>query len=75
MKDSTIRTITMIGIWVAVILLIVVIISLIKNVDEIKSDPILYGMDKHNFNYCSCLDEKGISTIITIDRNESEDFG
>ena len=75
MNDSTVRMITMIGIWVAVILLIVVIISLIKNVDEIKSDPIIYGMDKHNFNYCSCLNENGISTIITIDKDELEGFG
>lgn len=68
MNDKTIRLITMIGIWVAVILLLVSIITFVKNVDEIKNDPMIYGMKKHNLNYCSCINEEG--TYTNIDLNE-----
>ncbi len=50
-----------IGIYLSIILLITAIIVLVKNIDEIKSDPISYGINKKDFVVCSCWDKKGTS--------------
>jgi len=50
-----------IGIYLAIILLLVAIIVLVKNVKEIKSDPISYGIEQKGFRICSCYDMKGNS--------------
>lgn len=67
MNDKNIRLITMIGIWVAVVLFLLAIIVLSKNIEEIKTDPIIYGMEKHNFDACTCYMEDGSYTNIVFD--------
>lgn len=69
MKEETYRMIMMIGLYLGIILFLIAIILLAKNVEEIKTDPIIYGMDKHNFNRCTCYDDLGRYTSI-----KSEDY-
>ena len=38
----------------AICLFIIAIIVLVKNVDEIKQNPIDYGIDKYGFDMCTC---------------------
>ncbi len=71
MKESTYRMIMMIGLYLGIILFVLAIIALAKNIEEIKNDPILYGMDKHGFNFCTCSNEEGQSTIIELDKFRS----
>lgn len=52
---------TVIGIYLAIILLLVAIIVLVKNVKEIKSDPIVYGIKQKDFRICSCYNMNGVS--------------
>ncbi len=70
MKEKTIKLITMIGIWVAVILLSLVSITLVKNVKEITTDPMIYGMEKHNFKSCTCYYPTEGYTIISFDESK-----
>ncbi len=67
MKEKTYRLVMMIGLWVGIILFLLAVIALAKNVEEIKTDPIIYGMDKHNFKYCTCTTIEGQSTTIILD--------
>lgn len=46
----------LIAILIAV--LIFAIIFLVKNRDIIQSDPLIYGMKKHDFVLCQCWDSK-----------------
>ncbi len=39
----------------AICLFIIAIIVLVKNVDEIKQNPIDYGIDKYEFDSCTCF--------------------
>ncbi len=55
-----------VGIWMAVIALILAIVVISKNIEEIKTDPIVIGMEKHNFVHCSCQDTTG--RTITLGR-------
>lgn len=40
-------------------LLLVSVIVLIKNIKELKTDPLKYGMNAHSYVYCSCIDTDG----------------
>jgi len=60
-SKEKIQLVTLIGIYLAIILLLIAIIVLVKNIQEIKSDPISYGIEKHNFNICVCYDMNGNS--------------
>lgn len=40
---------------VFICLLIIAIIVLVRNVDEIKQNPIDYGIDKYEFDSCTCF--------------------
>jgi len=60
-KRERIQLATMIGVYLAIILLLVAIIVLVKNVQEIKTDPIMYGMEKNDFVICSCYHMNGDS--------------
>ena len=40
---------------VAICSFIIAIIVLVKNVDEIKQNPIDYGIDKYGFDSCTCF--------------------
>ncbi len=50
-----------IGIYLAIALLLLAIIVIAKNVKEIKTDPIPYGIEKKGFKVCSCYDMNGNS--------------
>jgi len=65
-SEDTYRLVMMIGLWVGIILFTLAVIALAKNVEEIKTDPIIYGMEKHNFNSCSCIDENFQSVNIQL---------
>ena len=58
-KQERIQIAIMFGIYLCIILLLVAIIVMVKNIDEIKSDPIIYGIDKKNFAMCSCYSNDG----------------
>ena len=67
MNNRTYRLIMMIGLYLGIILFILAIVLLAKNVEEIKNDPILYGMEKHEFDSCTCYTEGGRFTNIVLD--------
>jgi len=75
MKEQTYRIIMIIGLYLGIILFLIAIIALAKNIQEIKTDPIIYGMDKHDFVSCMCYMEDGRYTNIILDDykiNESD---
>lgn len=43
----------------AIIALIVTTVTLVKNKNELVTDPLIYGMEKHGFISCQCYDESG----------------
>jgi len=55
-----------IAIFLFCFLLIVAIVVLIRNVKEIRTDPILYGMEKRGYDICSCVQEDGMRIDYTI---------
>lgn len=59
MNESKVRVLMVVGFYITIILLIVVVMILVKNVNEIKTDPIVYGVDKKGFEMCSCYDSEG----------------
>ena len=67
MKEETYRLIMVVSLWIGIILFLLAIILLSKNIDEIKTDPIIYGMEKHYFSSCSCYSNNGEFTTITLD--------
>lgn len=67
MKESTYRIIMMVGLYIGILLFILAIIALVKNVKEIKTDAIIYGMEKHNFAQCTCYQPDGHFTQIILD--------
>lgn len=60
-KRERIQLAMMIGMYLAIILLLIAIIVIVKNVKELKSDPIVYGIEQKGFAVCSCYDMKGNS--------------
>lgn len=67
MKESTYRFIMIIGLYLGLILFIFAIIALAKNVEEIRTDAIIYGMDKHDFISCTCRNLNGQFVTIDLD--------
>ncbi len=67
MKENTYRTIMIIGLYLGIILFLMAIIALAKNVKEIKTDPIIYGMEKHEFKSCTCYNLNGGYTNIALE--------
>ena len=55
------RTFILFLIFVFIIVQIVSIITLLKNKELIRNDPLNYGMKLHNFTSCSCFDNNGKS--------------
>ena len=62
-SDETYKWIMMLGLYLGIFLFIIAIIALAKNVEEIKTDPIIYGMEKHGFDACICSEKNGGQTI------------
>ena len=63
-KLQDLRQWIMIGLIVIfIILLVVLITSFIKEKNLITKDPLIYGMDKHNFSYCECYSDNEKTTI------------
>lgn len=61
-SEPTYRLIMIVGLYIGLILFVLAIIALAKNIEEIKTDPIIYGMDKHNFNSCTCYTD-GVAPV------------
>ena len=61
MNKDKIQLAMMIGIYLSIILLLLAIIVIVKNVNEIKSDPISYGINQKGFEVCSCYKAEGQS--------------
>lgn len=59
MKESTYRLVMITGLYLTIILFVLAIILLGKNIKEIKTDAILYGMEKHEFDSCTCFPTTG----------------
>ena len=66
MKEGTYRMIMMVGLYLGMILFVIAIILLGKNIEEIRSDPIIYGMEKHEFSSCTCFGDEGLYTTIAL---------
>ncbi len=60
-KQERIQLAMIIGIYLAIAILLVAIIVMVKNINEIKTDPIPYGIEKKNLLVCSCYDKQGQS--------------
>ena len=60
-SEERIRIAMVIGIYLAIILLLVTVVVLVKNVKEIKTDPIAYGIEKKGFEVCTCYAKGGLS--------------
>ncbi len=58
-KGEKIQIIFIILIAIAIASFIVAIIIIVKNIEEIKSDPIEYGIKKKGIETCSCFHEDG----------------
>lgn len=65
-KDTLISVAFIIAIFFMCFLLVITIIVLLKNIDEIKTDPILYGMEKSGYNMCGCSGDDNEGHIYTI---------
>ena len=61
MKQERIQLLMLIGMYLSMFLLLVAIIVMVKNVNELRTDPISYGIEKKEFAICSCYDMKGNS--------------
>lgn len=59
MKESTYKTLMLVGLYGAIILLVLVTVILVKNIDEIRTDAIVYGINKNNYQGCSCYTDDG----------------
>ncbi len=70
MKEETYRTIMMGLMVIGLVLFLVAIISLSKNIKEIQTDPIIYGMEKHEFSSCTCFANDGQYTNIVLNDYE-----
>ena len=73
MKEETYRIIMMIGLYLGMILFIIAIILLAKNIEEIRTDPIIYGMEKHEFSSCTCYADDGLYTTISLSDYQKEE--
>ena len=60
-KKEKIAIVTMVGIYLAIILLLSAIVVLVKNIEEISTDPIVYGIKKSGLVICSCYTSQGQS--------------
>lgn len=58
-KNDKYRLAMVIGIYLAIVVLLIAIIVMIKGIDEIRTDPIVYGIEKHEYAICSCYDKQG----------------
>lgn len=66
-SEPTYRLIMIVGLYIGLILFVLAIIALAKNIDEIKTDPIIYGMEKHEFNSCTCFDQESRAVHINLE--------
>lgn len=66
-NEEIYRLVMILGLYLGIILLVLAIIALAKNVEEIKTDPIIYGMEKNNFTSCLCSKKYGQVIPIYID--------
>ncbi len=55
-KDK-IQIASLLLISIFIVVLIVAIVVLVKNADEIKSNPVQYAIDKDFYDSCSCYDK------------------
>lgn len=65
--EPTYRLIMIIGLYLGMILFVLAIIALAKNVEEIRTDPIIYGMEKHDFNSCTCFDQQSRAVHLNLE--------
>jgi len=61
-KDK-IQIASLLLIAIFIVVLIVAIVVLVKNTDEIKSDPVQYAIDNDFYDSCSCSDIGDIGFI------------
>jgi len=66
LKEKTYRTIMIVGLYLGLLLFVLAIISLAKNIREIKTDPIIYGMENNGFVSCACTTQDGRYTNILL---------
>lgn len=47
------------GIFVLIILAVTLLIIFLTHIKEIKTDPLIYGLEKHGYTDCVCTDDDG----------------
>ena len=75
MKEDKFRLLMVAAVYISIILFVLGIILLAKNVREIKEDPIIYGMEKHDFNMCTCYQPDGQYVNIVLDDYKKDGGG
>lgn len=71
MKQETKQTLFLVLIFIFIILLLFTMVYLIKNVEVIKNNPIVYGIKINNFTYCKCLKD---NILINFQNGLKEDI-
>ncbi len=56
----------MFGLYLGIAAFFFAVLVLAKNIQEIKTDPMIYGMEKHEFNSCICYMDNGVMTTIKL---------
>jgi len=58
-RNEWLQLIYLIVIIIFIGVMIITIITFVKNKNLIVSDPLNYGMEIHNFTSCTCFDNQG----------------
>ncbi len=56
-RQEKLQITILILIAIFIVVLIATLVILVKNVDEIKSDPVQYAVDNGLYDSCSCINE------------------
>lgn len=66
---------TLLAVFILILILVFTIVVFIKNINLIKNDALLYGMEKHDFYQCSCLKNSGGMITVNNGIPNGFDFG
>jgi len=58
-KNKVVDVVVTLGILFLIVAMIYFGFVLATNLKEIKSDPLAYGLEKHNYTHCRCYDSEG----------------
>lgn len=62
-KREIIQLLFVIGLYLAIIVLLVSVIVLVKNINLLKQEPVEYAISKTELNFCRCYTEDGTQAV------------